>query len=139
MNQVPALIKDLENTDPTIRLDAIDTFAQIGFIAVQSLQRISEQIDHRIASQSLPALSKLTDDAIQLLLAPIAQSRSNVYSQTTEAFQDIVDIVLMALSYSLHDDHWKVRHRAMEALWQMGTPEAISALDDWDNAAQNQR
>jgi HEAT repeat protein len=57
-----------------------------------------------------------------------------VYSETTEAFQEIIDIVLTALSYSLHDDNWKIRHRAMEALWQMGTPEAISALDEWDTS-----
>lgn len=136
MDQVPALIKNLENADPSIRLEAIDTFAQIGFIAVQSLNKVSDQIDHHIPSQSISVLSKISDDAIQLMLEPIAQSRSNVYSQTAKAFQDIVDIVLTALSYTLHHDaDQAIQHRAMEALWQMGTPEAISALEDWDNTS----
>lgn len=135
MDQVPALIKNLQNVDPMVRLKTVASFAQIGFIAVQSLHNLNAQHDLNISSQSLSALSELSNDAIQLMLEPMAQTRNGVYLETIEAFQDILDVVLSALSYTLHDDHWEVRHRSMEALWQMATPEAIEALNGWDEGS----
>lgn len=93
----------------------------------QHLGLSASATDDSLKGIILNALSLLAE-----LMRSLQDSDARVRAQSAERLGDLrVEISIQALSKALYDDEVAVRHSAEEALQKIGTPEALTLLNEY--------
>lgn len=138
---IPALIIALRDTDSGVRYSAAQALKLIDpAAATPALIEVFKEQDWRIRRDAAKTLAQLGSQALPTLLEALQHRNSRVRGNVAEVLGQIGDSqAVPALVAALQDkgkngDGGRVYESAAQALEAIGTPEALEALHQWEQA-----
>lgn len=129
-----ALVAAVQHPLRDVRVDAAFMLAKqtnnTDFAAVPGLIEALRDEDARIRSAAVKVLGEIKDpESVPSLLEIVNHERDgNIRWLATGALSKMGETAVPGLVKALHDEDWKVRRSACEALWSMAEPSAVPGL-----------
>ncbi len=129
-----ALVAAVQHPLRDVRVDAAFMLAKqtnnTDFAAVPGLIEALRDEDARIRTAAVKVLGEIKDpESVPSLLEIVNHERDgNIRWLATGALSKMGETAVPGLVKALHDEDWKVRRSACEALWSMAEPSAVPGL-----------
>jgi hypothetical protein len=131
---VKSIMNDLKNTDPQIRISALNLigFGQLNEVLTETINALHDT-DYQVRSRAAYALDKLNNPAaIPALLEAMHDSSFDVRSSAGWALVHLGEQIVPPVIEILRDDPDRnARHMAYEVLLRIGSAEAMTAINQY--------
>ncbi|HEX3052586.1 MAG TPA: HEAT repeat domain-containing protein [Aggregatilineaceae bacterium] len=129
---VPGLIKLLSDRDWRVRWAAAEALWTIGEEAAAPLITVLTERDEYIRRAASRTLAEIGVPAIPVLIEALSHTNWDVRCAACAALEQIGDAAIPALLDTLQTAGWQASWAAAETLKQIGTPDALKAVEAWD-------
>jgi len=129
---VPGLIKLLSDRDWRVRWAAAEALWTIGEEAAAPLINVLTERDEYIRRAASRTLAEIGAPAIPALIGALNHTNWDVRCAACAALEQIGEAAIPALQATMQTAEWQASWAAAETLKQIGTPDALKAVEAWD-------